>query len=224
MGGNYVGGWEITRARAGVLRRWRWLAVVAAALAAVVLLFGLSPSRVRARRPAASSATAGDYSSVGPIAEILRVCPEQVEVHTVAVAEGSLWRWSCLRLEMRRVDGGVVSGCYAARVGMSAACIDSGVRYKMRTPVAVCKARTARGQVVFLAAEGRTVTGGGCPMGVLFSPGFRETYERDIAWYRSEIVYVEGDNAPVVRPSMSVGEFARRNSAGHFLVVEASIP
>jgi hypothetical protein len=48
-------------------------------------------------------------------------------------------------------------------------------------------------------------------------------YDRKLVWSKSEIIYVEGRQEPVVTSGMSLDEFCKQNSEGEFLVVVAPL-
>jgi hypothetical protein len=89
--------------------------------------------------------------------------------------------------------------------------------------VALVTARTTRGASAFIRTTGTGVSVG--PTRVPLLPGtVKRNYDREVTWWKKEIVYVQGNAEPVVRERMSLETFCRENrDRGEFLVVIASL-
>jgi hypothetical protein len=96
-------------------------------------------------------------------------------------------------------------------------------RYHMHAKVALGRANSRQGSFAFLGTCG--MPGGG--KGPTHAPSqpakVKRGYDRNLAWWKKEIIYVEGGEDPIVFPGMSLEEFCDKNNRGEYLVVAASL-
>jgi hypothetical protein len=204
----------------GIAVTWRRAAIAILLLVAFIALATYAPSRVHVQ-PATGPVPLRRFG-FDSAATFLGVKEAEIEAKIIATVTGSLWEWTGVRMQLFFIRSGVPQGD-KCRVGMGT---NSGrldhpfYRYRMNARVALGRAYTKQGSFAFLESS---ASGGS--VGPTHAPGqpakVTRGYERNLAWSRREIVYVEGSEEPTISPGMSLEEFCNENNRGEFLVVIA---
>jgi hypothetical protein len=204
---------------------WRCVAVVALLLAGTAVIVLVAPSRVRVR-----AAAGGVPQNVRGQLELECFFPGveevQITVTKIAELEGSLWQWTSVAAELVSIRSGIVQpdGCGTV-LGTNSSRLDNQFfRYSMHPHIVLARADTKRGGLVTLASYGAPAGGSKGPLEWRsVCARVIRSYDRMLGWSKKEIIYVEGDNEPMVHPGMSLSEFCDKNNKGEYLVVIASL-
>jgi hypothetical protein len=137
----------------------------------------------------------------------------------ILLAAGTFTTSTWLNGTLYFIQGGSISPINTWTVGRTTNGIGSGIWEGMKITVALGDKDTPNGHVTSLGVAGHSRGSGNNweqPNSVTVKSSL--SMPGRIMPGTSHIVYVEGDREPVVDPTMSVDEFARKN-AGNYLVV-----
>ena len=206
----------------GIAVTGRRIAIAMLLLMVSVALITLAPSRVHLYATT-GPAVPDDYGFAGP-AYFFSVDEAKIDADKILDLDGSLWEWTGVRLKLVFVRSGVAQSD-ECQIGM-------GTKYGHLTTlfsattwrgVALGRVNTTQGSFAFLGSCGMP-GGGKWPTHAPCRPAkVKKGYDRNIKWSSKEIVYVEGNEKPVVFPGMSLEEICTRNNRGEYLVVIASL-
>jgi hypothetical protein len=212
-----------TRRILGIAVTWQRVAFALVLAIACVAFFIFAPSRVRLQ--AANGPVSLGNFGFDSAAYFLGVKEAELERREIAVVDGSLWEWTGVRLELIFIRSGVAQGNECGEsFGTNNGRLDHPLfRYRMHAQVALGRAYTKQGCFAFLGQYGMPGGGKGPTQAPCHSARVKRSYDRNLVWWKKEIIYVEGDAEPVISPGMSLEEFCKKNGRGEFLVVIASL-
>jgi hypothetical protein len=181
-------------------------------------------SSIETTRPTGPPTAPEDYLGVANVAKEFHLLPNQIAVYPIAAVNGALWEWTNVNCELYLICSGRTQGVCSVGMGTSSGRLDHlWLRYRLRTTVAVCSLMVADTRLAFLTCKGAPSAVGASEIVMPeWQPSVRRNYDRRIRLWTKEIIYVEGNNEPLVYPGMSIHEFCDKNN-GDFLVVVASL-
>jgi hypothetical protein len=200
----------------------RILFLVSLTLLLLAFIIYVLSSRIDIQAPSNKLLSLNDYPLLSLMRDTYNVTESDMKFRSIAVAKGSLWKTTNIKVELLLTKNGMVKQSCSINMGTSSARLDSFIWYHINSSLGLCDIYTSNGIITILCGRAPSIVGS-----VEVGPHniFKNFIKHNlctIRLFKKEIIYVEGDRDPIVHPGMSIEQFLKDNN-GEYLVVLVSL-